>query len=136
VKGEYLGFYEIAAQIIPVVFLAFLVEWGFSRQTASKAEEPPPERPWREEIFTGIAFSAVVGLFVVGETLALWVLAEGEGSAWKKAMVASCLATGSWYLVVRVVEVALRRSGHGAVFTGQVVVTLGFLAGLLYSSFA
>jgi len=90
-----MGFYSTAAQVIPVLFLALIVEQRFF-EPAKEALDP-------------VLDLLVVSMFILGETLALWALAGGKPGRAVMAGVATPLAIGTFGLVAPIVVPRLKR---------------------------
>lgn len=79
-----MGFYSVAAQIIPVLLLALIVE----RRLVNAQDAVDP-----------VLDLLVVAMFILGETLALWAVAGGRTGPGVLAWVATPLAIGAIGLV-------------------------------------
>jgi hypothetical protein len=103
------SFFEVSAQLIPVLFLAMVVE----DRLQPEEEESPGERVMR---------SWVIALLVVGEVLALAVIAGGlDASQGTGTLVASSMLFAAFLIVLPVMSRELRtdrshreRLGHAA----------------------
>lgn len=108
-----IAYFEAVAQIIPIVVLALAIEL---RYFAPGRELPAPLKllfrdPLRARV-VGFAYAAATLLaLVLGEAVALWVLAEGSSSQLQLSITTAGLTAGAVALVVAILLPAGGESG-------------------------
>ena len=122
------SFFEVAAQLIPVLFLALVVE----EQLQPDTEETPGDRVTR---------SWLLALLVIGELISLSVVAGGlQPSTGAGSIVAGAMLLAAFLLTLPVLTRELRddrspfeRFGHASAGVAVLVAVLGTLVAMQLS---
>jgi hypothetical protein len=120
-----LAFFEVASQVIPIIFIALLIEMGL-RAPADR------EEPWLDQLQHLISLVAVFAVFVLGEAFALSVLKRGHGTESDATVVEVVLGVCALWLLVRVFLVQARAIGRLAGNVAEWAVTVGVIAAAVY----
>lgn len=120
---ENLAFYEATAQIIPVLFIALVVEVALFRPDRRDAR-----LPWYRQLMYLASLTAGLGVFVAGEWITLRVLLDGEASANQRSAVQVALGLCAAYLVLPAFLREARNLGPVAETVAE-ILTLAVLAG-------
>ena len=107
-------FYSAAAQVIPVLFLTFLIEGYVTAQKGLSG---------KEQALGIVQYLALIFVFVYGEYEALNVLATGEATSEQQNAVTSSMAVGTFIIVMPIV---LQYARNLSVKAGQIVETIVF----------
>ena len=89
-QQENLEFYSAASQLIPLLFITFLVERHFQGEKGLGV---------LGQTRSVLQVLALISVFVMGEVAALQVLADGEPTESKESLVVSSLAVGTFLIV-------------------------------------
>lgn len=118
------SFFEVAAQLMPVLFLAMVVE----ERLQPDSEESPSDRIMR---------SWLIALLVIGEVLALAVVAGGLApSRGAGSIVASTLMFSTFLLAIPVLERELRDDRSHAERIAHVGAALAIITAVLWTLIA
>jgi hypothetical protein len=137
--GDPLSFYSTAAGIIPVIVLALAFEFGSSGfgfiPERVLGREPDATRRARRDVLIATYSLAMLAVLLVGEAVALLVIALGTPQPWWAAIVAVSLVVGGAGLVIPIavaqLNVILEDRPSDRAIRNRSAVAVKLLAGLL-----
>ena len=117
-----LAFYEAAAQLLPVIFIALVLELRYLNPENGRSSK---EASWWSQIQRLISELAVLAVFISGEWVALKVLLDGHASHDQRSYVQTSVAVAGLFLVVPILLARARRIGNVAESIVELAVSVG-----------
>lgn len=143
-SGDPLAFYSTSAGVIPVIMLALAFQFGSAgfRFVPERIlpPEPDPARRARRDAWISLYSLVVLAILLIGEAVALFVIAVGAPQPWWGALVGGALIVGAAGLVIPIVIAQVnaiaagRETGHairnGALVAVKALIAVAALAGI------